>query len=77
MVEECQLFVGAIDRDRGVDAFKHLAMRVDVARQLGSHGFEIGAVEREADRPAGGAWRLDEIEQPPLPADHDMGLFRA
>ena len=77
MVEESQLSVGAKDGDRGVDAFKYIGMRVDVAPQLSSHGFDIGAVAGVADRPAGGAWRLDEIEQPALPADHDMGLFRA
>jgi hypothetical protein len=76
IVEERQLSVGTKDGDRGVDAFEHVGMRVDVAPQLGSRGFDIGAVTGEADRPAGGAWRLDEIEQPALPADHDMGLFR-
>ena len=46
------MLVGAIDRDAGVNAFKDSAMGVDVARKLGFRVFELGAIDRKADRAA-------------------------
>ncbi len=51
-IEETEPLVRTIDRDGSVDAFKHLAMRIDVPRQIAFGAFEIGAVDREADRAA-------------------------
>ena len=67
---------GAVDRDRGVDAFKHLAMRVDMPRQFALGVFQVGAVDRETDRAAVADRRLGQLQEPALAADHhgELGL---
>ena len=71
-VEEAQPLVGAIDRDRGMDVFEHLAVRVDVPDQFGFRALEVGAVDRKADRAAGPVGQLANLEQPARAADHDV-----
>src|SRR5690242_15792140 len=38
-VEEAEPLVRAVDRDRGMDVFEHLTMRVDVPRELALGAF--------------------------------------
>ena len=71
-IEEAEPLVRAIDGDRGVDAFEHLAVRVDVPRQRGFSAFDIGPIDREADRAAGPVGQFADFEQAARSGDDDV-----
>ncbi|MBK1670710.1 hypothetical protein CKO28_22065 [Rhodovibrio sodomensis] len=73
--------VGAVDRDRGRQAFQHLALGGDRARQLVLQVLRLGAVDRQADQavaltfagPVAAQQRhLHQLHQPALAGDHDV-----
>ena len=81
-VVKAEPLVGTKDRDRGVDAFEDLAMRVDVPRQFAPGAFKIGLVDGEADRPrpyrsaanrrGRRVGRFGKLQEAARPGDDDM-----
>src|SRR5205085_1842685 len=67
-VEEAEPLVHAVDRDRGMDVFEHLAMRVDVPREFALGAFEIGAIDRKADCAACAIGQFAVFDEPPAAA---------
>ena len=64
-VVEDQLAVDVEDGDAGGELVEHAAVRLDHARELGTHGLHLGAVDRHAGA-AGAARRIHHVEDAAL-----------
>src|ERR1700720_2898325 len=62
-IEEFEPIIGTVNGNGGTDPFEHGGMRADVPSQLDFRGFDIGAIEREADHPTVAARQLVNFEQ--------------
>ena len=77
-LKKLEPLVGAVDRDRGMDVFEHLAVRVDVARRARSRRFRDRCDRRRSRscrRRASGS--SANFEQPARAADDDMPRARS